>query len=87
VQTTATLIAVVAFACWLTVAVSWLQLLGHRREGVSLTRLLFSGLAAFDASNFRESGRPIQRRMIRAFLGFFACVFAGVALGVVAAQP
>jgi len=79
-------IAVLAFACWATAVVSWVQLFGHRREGVTAGSLIFSGMAAFDAGNFRESGWPIQRRLKRAFLAFFACVFAGIACGVIATQ-
>ena len=79
-------IGVLAAGCWVVALVSWIQLFGHRREGVSAGKLVFSGLAAFDPGNFRESARPVQRRLTRAFIGFFVCVFAGVAWAAIASS-
>jgi hypothetical protein len=71
----------VAGIAWLVALVSWVLAVRNRKPDVSLASLLFSGLRAFDATNFTEAGRPHQRRFVIAFASFFAAVIAGVVLG------
>jgi hypothetical protein len=70
---------------WLVAVVSWLLAVSHRKPEVSLARLVFSGMAAFDPNNFTDVGRRHQKRFLIAFLIFFLSCIAGVVAGALSA--
>jgi hypothetical protein len=70
---------------WLYTVFHWIRALGHRKPEIGLSTLLLNGMKSFDADNFTEAGQVHVRAMVRGFMVFFACIFAGIAFGVLMA--
>ena len=73
----------VALSAWLYCAYSWLQSIKHRSDGVSLGKLLVSGMASLDEGNFKESGHKHVRGLKHGMLAFFACILVMMVVAVV----
>jgi hypothetical protein len=69
-------LAVLAVAAWLSAAIHGLRSLGHLSGRSSLGQMLLHGIRWFDADNFTPRGQELQRRFVRSFAAFFACVVA-----------
>ena len=67
-------VAAGAGSAWLYMVYHWLKAIGHRKENVTLGKLLVSGLAAFDVGNFKESGHRHVRGLTHGMLAFFAAI-------------
>lgn len=80
-------VAAGAGSAWLTMVYHWLKAIGHRKESVSLGKLLVSGLAAFDQGNFKESGHRHVRGLTHGMLAFFAAVALLVLVAALLHEP
>lgn len=67
-------LAVLAAASWLSAAIHGIWSLSHLSGKASLGQLLFHGIRWFDPENFTPRGQALQRRFVRSFGAFFACV-------------
>jgi hypothetical protein len=65
-----------AVAAWLSAFVHGVWSLAHLSGKNSLGQLLLHGIRWFDAENFTPRGQALQRRFVRSFAVFFACVVA-----------
>lgn len=75
-QVVVIVLAVLAFAAWLSAAIHGFWSLGHLSGKSSLGQMLFHGIRWFDADNFSPRGQALQRLFIRSFAAFFCCVIA-----------
>jgi hypothetical protein len=64
----------------------WLNALGHRKQHISLVKLLVNGLAAFDNENFKESGHRHVRGLTHGMLAFFGAIALLILTGVLLHQ-
>jgi hypothetical protein len=79
-------LAGVAVAAWLSAAVHGFRSLGHLSGKSSLGQMLLHGIRWFDADNFTPRGRELQRRFVRSFAAFFACI-AALAIAAILVTP
>ena len=80
-------VATGAGSAWLYMVYHWLKAIGHRKESVSLGKLLVSGLAAFDERNFKESGHRHVRGLTHGMLAFFVAILLLISIAALLHEP
>ncbi|MBL8675012.1 MAG: hypothetical protein IPK81_14870 [Rhodospirillales bacterium] len=76
-----------AVAAWFTALYAFISLAGKLSGRKSLGAMLFSGIAWFDARNFKAEAAPARRLLVRAFVAFFICVVALAVVSMVLTAP
>lgn len=85
-QAASTILAVVAFAAWVMAVMSALEMLKHRKAGVSGWWFATNGFAFFSGKNFEPGADAPRRRFLR-YAGLFAlALVAGMAIGILGAS-
>lgn len=63
-----------AMVAWGAAVVAGIMMVAHRKPGIGIGRLIFSGIAWFHADHFTAAGQPYRRAFVAAFVTFMVLV-------------